>query len=142
MQRSRKRAGFTLMEAVIALTIAVAVSITALSVALSAVTAKLTATEQAEALRFADNVWECFKAADTEEEFLANLFFAEHAVPSKDTTDGLDHSVYRYVSEENLFSAEIAVYFPPNGRARLVLTVNDARGEAVISFSYGKEVGI
>lgn len=142
MRRLRKREGFTLMEAVIALTVIVAVSLTALSVALSAAAAKLTATERAEALRFADNVWECFKAADTEEEFLANLFFAEHAEPNREATDGRGRSVYGYASEESRFSSKIAVYFPPDGRAELVLTVSDGQGETVVSFSYSKEVDI
>ena len=74
---NRNRSGFSLVEVVIALSVIVIVSITSISIVLSSVSSRTAATNKAYAQNFADNLWECFKASDSQEEFLACVLVAE-----------------------------------------------------------------
>lgn len=73
MKRNKK--GFSLVEVIIALSVIVIVSIATLTIVLSSVNARKKAADEAKALRFAENIYECYKAADNETEFLKNVQF-------------------------------------------------------------------
>ena len=134
MKLTKRKNGFSIVECIIALTVVIIVSFTALSILLSAVSAKVTSVDIAYAQRFADNAWECFKAADNENEFIDFMRFAEGV-----TLTGSDGN-YSYVSEENKFTAEISVagnefgirvFFDNNKEDR-------SDDEEIISFNYTK----
>ena len=122
----------------IALSVIVIVSVSAISIALSSLTARTNAINKSHAQSFADSVWESFKAADTREEFLDLVEFSERATLAEVSTDGSGKTNYTYISEENKFTAEIAVSYQENARSELVVVVTDGDGGEIISFSYTK----
>lgn len=138
----RKRNGFSLVEVVIALSIIVIVSISAISIMASSIATKATAINKTQAQNFADNVWECFKAAEDEEEFISLVSFAEGITLSDGIADGNGNNVYTYHSGENKFTAQISVKFPADTRSEFNINVTDENGESIISFSYQKGGGI
>ncbi len=139
---SKRKSGFTIVELVIALAIIVAVSFTALSVALSSVAAKRNAINKTEARSFANDTWECFKASESEEEFLSNVEFSTSAELGEGQTDDDGYTIYAYQSEENIFSATVRVKFSESARSEFAVEVTDKDGDNIISFSYKKGDGI
>ena len=128
-----KKGGFSLMEAVIALTIIVLVSVTALTVVLSSFSAKVTEVGKSQAQSFAANAWECFKVSDTQAEFIENMRFAEGAELT--FTEG----VCNYTSEEYKFTAEITLnYAVQRPVFEIFVTYQD---KELITFSYTKGGG-
>lgn len=128
-----KKGGFSLMEAVVALTIIVLVSATALTVVLSSISAKVTQVGRSQAQNFAANAWECFKVSDTEEKFIENMHFAEGA--DLTFTEGF----CEYTSEEYKFTAEITLnYAVQRPVFEISVTYQD---KELISFSYTKGGG-
>ena len=142
MNKIRNKKGFSLVEAVIALSVIVAVSVTALTIMLSSITARENAVNKFRAQSFAESVWESFKSADTQSEFLSDVFFAEGVMLTDGVTDENDATVYTYVSEKNKFEAEIRVSYPDDGDSELNIAVSDEDGDEIISFSYRKGGGI
>ncbi len=142
MNRYKFKKGYSIVEVVIALSIIVTVSITALSIALSSVATKVNATNRSYAQSFAANVWECFKAADTQDEFLSFVSFSEGITLIDNQTDESGNTVYTYRSEEHKFTAEIAVRYPENADPELSVSVTGKDGDGIISFSYRKGGGI
>lgn len=122
-----KKKGFSLVEAVIALTVVVIVSFAALSLVLSSTTTKVNAVNKSKAQYFAYNALECFKASDDTTEFENNIVFAEGLTPTK------DENTYIFVSEENKFTAAVTI----NGKA-FEITVWDKYNDEIISFDYTK----
>lgn len=140
--KNRNKRGYSLVEVVIALSVIVTVSITALSIVLSSVATKVNAINKSQAQSFADNVWESFKAAENEEEFLSLVAFSEGVSLTAGTTDESGKTTYTYNSQENKFTAEISVSYQENARPELEVVVNDKDGDEIISFSYRKGDGI
>lgn len=141
IKRNRKK-GYSLVEVVIALSVIVIVSISALSILLSSVTTKVNAINKSHAQSFADSVWESFKAADYQEEFLSLVAFSEGVSLTEDTTDDSGKTTYVYNCQEYSFTAEISVSYQENARPELEILVNDKDGDGIISFSYRKGDGI
>ena len=140
--KNKNKRGYSLVEVVIALSVIVTVSITALSIVLSSVATKVNAINKSHAQGFADNVWESFKAADTQDEFLSLIAFSEGATLTEGVTDESGKTTYTYYSQENKFTAEIAVSYQENARPELEVIVTDKDGDEIISFSYRKGDGI
>lgn len=142
MSRRKFKNGYSLVEVVIALSIIVTVSITALSIVLSSAATKVNAINKSHAQSFADNVWESFKAADTQDEFLSLVSFSEGIMLTESETDESGNTIYTYYSEEHKFTAEIAVRYPEIARSEFAISVTDKDGDSIISFSYRKGDGI
>ena len=140
--KNKNKRGYSLVEVVIALSVIVTVSITALSIVLSSVATKVNAINKSHAQSFADNVWESFKAADTQDEFLSLVSFSEDVTLTESETDESGNTIYTYYSEEHKFTAEIAVRYSENARSEFSISVTDKDGDSIISFSYRKGGGI
>lgn len=122
-----KKKGFSLVEAVIALSVVVIVSFAALSLVLSSTTTKVNAVNKSKAQYFAYNALECFKASDSATEFENNIAFAEGITPTT------DENTYTFVSEENKFTATVTI----KGNI-FEITVWDKYDDEIISFDYTK----
>ncbi len=144
MSKMRKRNGFSIVEVVIALSVIVIVSITALSIALSSVSTRVAAINRTQAQSFADNVLESFKAAEDEAEFISLVAFAEGVTLTDGALDEDGNTVYTYYSEENKFMAQISVKFVENQteRSEFEINVTDKDGDEIVSFPYRKGDGI
>ena len=134
--KDRRRGGFSLVEVVIALTVIVVVSVTGLSIALSSVATKESAKNKSYAQNLADNVWECFKAADDVAEFLRLAEFAGCELTLNE--DG----TYSYSHPDYNFDSQITVdYNSEDGTPRptldILITDKDG-GREIISFTYKK----
>lgn len=139
---NRRKRGYSLVEVVIALTVIVTVSITALTIVLSSVATKQTAIHKTETQNFAQSVWECFKVSDNEAEFISNVDFAEGVILSDGTVDEDGYTVYTIDSEENKFTAIIKVRYSETERSDLSVDVLDKDGDSIVSFTYQKGDGI
>lgn len=140
--KNKNNRGYSLVEVVIALSVIVIVSVSALSIVLSSVATRVNAINKSHAQSFADNVWESFKAADTQDEFLSLIAFSEGTTLTEGVTDESGKTTYTYYSQENKFTAEIAVSYQENARPELEVIVTDKDGDEIISFSYRKGDGI
>lgn len=126
--------GFSLAEAVIALSVIVIVSVCALTIVLSSISAKQTAIDKEKAQYFANNAWECFKASDSEEGFISNMEFAESV--TLEFTDG----ECTYTSETYKFTAKITIDYTAT-RPTFDIAVTDKDGNEIIAFTYEKAKG-
>lgn len=142
MSKMRKKNGYSLVEVVIALSVVIIVSLAALSIALSSIATKATAINKTKAQSFADNVWESFKAAESENEFESLVLFAEGITLNDGATDEDGNTVYTYYSEENKFAAEISVNFSESERSEFEINITDKQGNSIVSFSFRKGDGI
>lgn len=134
----RKNHGFSIVEVVIALAVIMIVTVTAISIVLSSISTKVNAIQKTQAQSFAENVWESFCAAESEEEFLSLVSFAEGITLTDGTIDGDGNTVYIYHSEAQAFVAQISVCFPEQARSEFMIDVKDEDGRSIISFSYQK----
>ncbi len=135
MSKINRKNGYSLVEVVIALSVIVIVSVSALSISLSSVATKVNAINKSHAQSFADNVWESFKAADTEDKFVSLVAFSEEVdLKEAKTADG----VYTYTSEKHKFTADITVSYPQNARPELKISVADKDGDEIILLEYKK----
>ena len=137
--KNKNKRGYSLVEVVIALSVIVTVSITALSIVLSSVATKVNAINKSHAQSFTDNVWESFKAAETQDEFVSLVAFSE-GVDKADITasEGENRNiVYTYSSEKHKFKAEMTVNYQSQ-RPELNLAVTDKEGDEIILLEYKK----
>ena len=141
MIRSKKKGGFVLAEVVIALSVILLVTVSALTIAISSVSARIKTVNESLASDFAENLLECFKAADNGEEFLANVKFAEGVTLSDGAASGSGVS-YIHNDEKHKFKATVFVDFSGEDRQRMNIEVTSDEGEALVSFSYVKGGGI
>ena len=141
MNRSKKKGGFVLAEVVIALSVILLVTVSALTIAIASVSARIKTVNESLACDFAENVLECFKAADNGEEFLANVKFAEGVTLSDGAASGSGVS-YIHNDEKHKFKATVFVDFSGADRQRMNIEVTNDEGEALVSFSYVKGGGI
>lgn len=136
---SNKKAGFSIIEAVIALTVIVIVSVTAIGIISSSLATKADAVNTAAAQRFAYNALECFKVAKTYDEFSKKLQFVEGAtlVNAKDESEQDIPNTYVYTSEAHNFTATLIVTFS-TARPELKITVTDSDGAELVALTYQK----
>jgi type II secretory pathway pseudopilin PulG len=152
MSKMQRKNGFSLVEVVISLAVIIIVSASALTIVLHSIADSVTAVRRTQAQHFSYNVWECFKAADSADEFVRLVKFAEGIVLTEPEQDGDMESqseqnatdattVYAYTSEEHQFTAQITVGFTENG-SEFQITVNDKNEKELVAFSYTKGGGI
>ena len=89
-----KKGGFSIAEAVIALAVIVIVTASALTLITSATTARYKAIKKAEAINCANDLLECFKVSNDEDEFRLNAEFAGFPI-----TDDLKLYTSEYITE-------------------------------------------
>ena len=129
MSRINRKGGFSMAEAIIALSIIVVVSITALTLVMSSFSVRTTLITRTQGMSFADNVWECFKAADDQDEFKSLVEYATGVTPTEDT---------KYIYNGNGFTAVITANYD-DARPYFDITVTESKdGDEIISFSYVK----
>lgn len=129
MSRINRKGGFSMAEAIIALSIIVVVSITALTLVMSSFSVRTTLITRTQGMSFADNVWECFKAADDQDEFKSLVEYATGLTPTEDT---------KYIYNGNGFTAVITANYD-DARPYFDITVTESKdGDEIISFSYVK----
>ena len=131
IKMKKARRGFSLAEAVVALAVVVIITVAALTMVTSSIVATINATNKAEAQIFAQNVWECFKASENEDKFLENVEFA---------IDGtlMEQGINKYKYNADGFNAKIEVN---SSFTELTVTVNDNKGEQIVSLNYTKGGG-
>lgn len=137
MLKKNRKKGFTLVEVIVALTVIVIVSAAAITIILSSFAAKTKVVSKSCAQNFASNVWECFKAADTQEEFVSMVSFSEGVELSDAEKDDEGRTVYTCIFDGMDLEARISVEFSATERDELEIDITDD-GESIISFSYRK----
>ena len=133
---NKRKAGFSMVEVVIALAIILAVSIVAISITLSSITNRITIVNRTHAQYFADNVWECFKAETKDNEYVELLKFT---YPDTDDTfdENVDFSSASVESSKYNFRAELTVDY--TDRPTITVEVKELDdGDEIISFTYTK----
>lgn len=145
MDKIKNKKGFTLVEAVIALTAIIIVSMATMTIVLHSISARHTEMNKREALNFAENVWECFKAAESRaeseeefrEQFLKFVRFAENAeLEEIDSVPGAA-TAYTYTSKN--FIVGITVQYSKTDRSVLGIELLDKKGNEIVELSY--EIG-
>ena len=129
----RRKRGFALAEAVIALTAVLMVSAAALTMIMSSILVKTTSIIETEARGFASDVLECFKVADDKAEFAKNL---EFALGEPLTDRNAEDNEYQYVFDG--FVANITVNETLTDFE--IQLVNKKAGE-ILAFTYRKGGG-
>lgn len=138
---SNKKAGFSIVEAVIALTVIVIVSVTAIGIISTSLARKTDAINTAAAQRFADNALECFKVANSCDDFTEKLQFVEGATLDEVKDENGQVIAYTYTSEAHGFTSKMTVSFPEstNGeRSKLEIQVTDSDGAELVKLTYTK----
>lgn len=139
--KRKNKGGFSLVEVVIALAIIVMVMGAGLSITLSSITTKVKAINRIHAQYFADNVLECFKAADSTTKFEA-LLEEIHIAGDSHLEEGHndENTYYMCVHESGAyqFIAYIAVTYEVGNRPFLEINVLGENNEEIISFNYTK----
>lgn len=139
--RGKKR-GFSIAEAVVAMAVVVVVSISSISAVLFATTANRNAMNQTRGQSFAQNMLECFKAADNLKEFEACARFAEGIGDESQFSAHDDNGVYvySYTPADNAFKSNIRVSFSGDGDSRPIIQIKviTASGETIVEFKYKK----
>ena len=139
--KRKNKGGFSLVEVVIALAIIVMVAGAGLSITLSSITTKVKAINRTHAQNFAENVLECFKAADTKDEFHNLLEVVDNPNDIHEERDDTTYYTFIHRSGSYQFVAEISVRYADGERPLLKVNVTDGEdGEEIISFPYEKGV--
>lgn len=139
---TKKKRGVSIVEAVVAMAVVVIVSMASISAVLFATSANRKAMNQTKGQIFAQNMLECFKAADNRKEFEACARFAEgiedESQFSASGTNGV--YVYSYTPADNAFKSNISVSFSEDGGDddSLQIKVITASGETIVKFEYKK----
>ena len=126
MKKRTNKRGFTVAEIVIAMAVVVLVTATALTTVLTTRNAERNVLQNADALRFAENAWECFKASENEQDFLTAITFAEGVTPEGEAGN------YTFPSSEYGYTASLTL----SGDTLSVRIVADEK--ELLSFTYTK----
>ena len=129
----KRKRGFALAEAVIALTVVLMVSAAALTMIMSSILVKTTSVIETEARGFASDALECFKAADDKAEFEENLEFVLGA-PLDDKN--ADENAYQCVFDG--FVANIEVN---DALTEFEIRLVNKKAEEILAFAYRKGGG-
>lgn len=158
MMKKRNNRGFSIVEAVIALSVVVLVSACALSIVLSSINSKKAAVDKTYAQNFANSALESFKC-HPKGDFAKYLAFAEEGsehltiVTEKNgdkkytsgsfelesrTTDNT--TVFTYVSQAHSFTAEITIqYGYDDGKTdTFEIVVTGTNGKQLVTLDYEK----
>ena len=127
MDKLKSKKGYSLVEVVIALSVIIVVSATALTVILYSITLRHAEINKSEAQNFAENVLECFNAADDTEEFERLVTFSE-GVELKPIPEW---GAYTYTSIEKNFVVGITVDFELE-RPKIIIDVLELNGTQVM----------
>lgn len=151
--RVRKKKGFSIVEVVIALTVIVIVTFSALSIIMASTTKRVNAINKTEAQNFASDILECFKASNSFSEFQDNVYYALDE-SLKDTNwetekddddnptawavdtelqDGRTMKFYTY-SRSGMYKAKVGL-FDDGGRQAIAIIVMENKTEIDIDFS-------
>ena len=143
--KSKRNSGFSMVEVIIALALIVLVSIASLTIALSSIATRVTIVNRTHAQNFADNVWECFKAAkDTNssgsytDEFWTLVYDATDTEPNNFVVE--DSSTYEYKSEKHNFKIKITLT-EENNRPKIdvsAFSTKNGRDKLIVDFDYTK----
>ena len=139
MPKSKRKSGFVMAEVVIALSVILIVMVSALSISIHSISAKRKTVNESRANTFAENAWECFKTADSEEEFIDLVEFAE-GVTLSDSNNSDNVGSYVYASEERDLQAKVTVDFTLE-RPTFSIEIQNNKEEIIVSFSYTKGGG-
>ena len=143
MDKLKSKKGYSLVEVIIALSVIVVVSATALTVILYSISLRHAEINKAEAQNFAENVLECFKAANQngltaeakKAEFFRLVEFAEGA--TFEQADPHFPGIYTYTSETKKFIVGINISYENfNNAADLTVEVIDKKGSRLTLFTY------
>ena len=139
MKKRNRKGGFSIAEAIIALTVIVVISMTALTIVMSSFAAKTTLITRSQGISFADNVWECFKEAEDLDEFKA-LVVNAGIMPSDVADDIESETSFSYNNKEYKYTAKITVVYSNGVRPKLDIVVSemDDSDSEIISFTYTK----
>lgn len=128
MKKRTNKRGFTVAEIVIAMAVVVLVTATALTTVLTTRNAERNVLQNADALRFAENAWECFKASENEQDFRTAITFAEGVTLTPEGEAGN----YTFLSSEYGYTASLTL----SGDTLSVRIV--AEEKELLSFTYTK----
>ena len=134
----RSKKAFSLVEVIIAITVIVTVTAAALSVIYSSAVATRRSQNIAEAQSFAKDAFECFRAADSDEEFINTVYFAKGMQPVSITSDISEYTTFKYISDENEYVANIKIRFSEDYRSEFDISVTDKKGREITSFEFEK----
>ena len=143
MSKKQRKGGFSIAEVVMALAIIVSVTATAMSIALKSVNTTANVINLNKAQDFAENAWECFKAAGDEIEFISLLEFAQGVELNRDSTDANGNSVYKHIIDEERYTVKITVGFHDEEDVadEFNVAVINKNEKNILSFSYQKGDG-
>jgi len=147
---NKKKKGFSLVEVAIALAIITIVTVTALTIALNSITPKINNNNRSHAQNFANNVWQCFQEAESNDDVFKLLSFSYDLFEENMTateTDGEGYKTYTYTSAEHKYTATIKMRFPQDAypaieRPDMEITVVDGKDKEIIHFTYTKGDGV
>ena len=130
MKNNRKKRGFTIMETIIAMVVVVVVSIAAATATLAGIQAGRNVARDADAIRCAENVLECFKATDTVDIFgvtvldLEGPYTAIFSVPNLTFMKNGYKVETKYTQETNTLYVKV--------------TADDDEEDVIVEYSYTK----
>ena len=142
---NKKKKGFSLVEVAIALAIITIVTVTALTIALNSITPKINNNNRSHAQNFANNVWQCFQEAESNDDVFKLLSFSYDLNEENMTataTDGEGYKTYTYTSAEHKYTATIKMRHPVGARPDMEITVVDGKDKEIIHFTYTKGDGV
>lgn len=148
MDKLKNKKGYSLVEVVIALSVIIVVSATALTVILYSISLRHAEIHKSEAQNFAENVLECFVTVANDEsvpveqksnEFERLVKFAEEAELKKVEGMPQDPIPYTYRSLVHDFVVGMTVKFSETEISRIHIEILELDGTKIVEFSY--EVG-
>ena len=139
--RKNRKGGFSIVEAVIALAIVTLMVMVAPTVAKLTITTRATLATRTEAINFAENALECFKAAKDVREFNLLLIDAEIIKPAEGGLSIENNEPYPH--DGGKFNATITVDYPTDPtdltkRPKFNIVVTDNNNAEIISLEYIK----
>ncbi len=139
MSYMKKKNGFSMVEVVIALAVVLIVSATAITITIYSITTKQDEINRNEALNLTENIWNCFKAAENEDEFFALVDFSDGVAFQQ------KNGAYVYSPSIHEYTVRMTFDFDPaSGKKSLDITALDRKGKAIVEFDYtvgGRESG-
>ena len=144
--KTKRNGGFSMVEVVIALALIVLVTIAALTIATSSIATRATIVNRTYAQNFADNVWECFKAAkdsDNDGSYTDEFWTLVYAATGTESNNFVveDSSTYEYKSETHNFKIKITLTTDENNRPKIdvsAFSTKNGRDKLIVYFDYVK----
>ena len=136
----RKKGGFSISEVVIAMAVIVLVGIASIMFMDLSIKSSVETGNKTQAQNFAENTLACFKAAESPDEFEANMsfFLGETFFAGIEDESGTNTYHYDYESGRYQFTAKISVNFGSDGEGSYFTIAVERHGEDIIAFDYTK----